>query len=78
MDIDKKFSNLLTDQLRENATQFLTSRRISTALRSFEDSIKYNFDPYPDCEAEYEIPMGPGMPDLPEIGLEAGCLRLTR
>jgi hypothetical protein len=46
-------------------------------VRQF-DTIKKEFDPFEgDCEEEYEIPIK-GAPEMPEIGLEEGYLKLSK
>ena len=46
-------------------------------MRQF-DTIKKDFDPFEEeCEQEYEIPIR-GAPEIPEIGLEEGHLKLSK
>ena len=56
----------------------LTGKMLSNAVRSFEGAIKFQFDPYSDDgNLEYEIPLR-GAPDMPNIGLEDGYLKVSR
>ena len=46
--------------------------------RHFDSFIKRQFNPLdPDCEDEYEIPFA-GSADIPDIGLEAGYLKIRK
>jgi hypothetical protein len=76
--LNSEFENLLQNKLGPKAAEVLTPRRVQEAMRSFETTIKCQFNPYlPDCEAEYEIPL-PGTQDVAKIGLEGGFIKLTR
>ena len=47
-------------------------------MNQFDSSIKTQFNPYDrDCEDEYEIRLY-GSPDIPEAGLEADYMTLTK
>jgi hypothetical protein len=51
---------------------------LANAVKSFEGATKFQFDPFSeDCDAEFEVPLR-GAPDIPNIGLEDGYLKITR
>jgi hypothetical protein len=48
------------------------------AIKNFEGNLKFVFDPFSeDCDDEFEVPL-PGAPDIPDIGLEEGYLKLSK
>ena len=61
----------------DTADSILTRKCIVETVRQF-DTIKKEFDPFEgDCEEEYEIPIK-GAPEMPEIGLTEGYLKLSK
>jgi len=63
--------------LGDKADSILTRKCIVETVRQF-DTIKKEFDPFErDCEEEYEIPIK-GAPEMPEIELEEGYLKLSK
>jgi len=51
---------------------------LANAVKSFEGAIKFQFDPFSEaCNAEFEVPLR-GAPDIPNIGLEDGYLKVTK
>ena len=74
--LDQGFENLIRKKLGTKADSIITLNIASELNKQF-DSIKRNFDPYdPDCESVYEIPMR-NAPEMPNIGLEEGYLKLS-
>ena len=56
----------------------LNDKRRIELRRHFDSFIKRQFNPLdPDCEDEYEIPFA-GAADIPDIGLEAGYLKVRK
>jgi hypothetical protein len=69
---------LLYSKFGPRAEDILTPRRRAEASRSFETSIKCQFNPLaPGCDEEYEIPI-PGAEDMLSVGLEDGYLTLSK
>ena len=54
---------------------FWMQEKLRDLLRFYELTIKQKFNPFDD--SEFECPLI-GAPNLPEVGLEDGCLRLSR
>jgi hypothetical protein len=76
--LDEDFERLLRNKLGRHATSILTARRAIEAAKYFDSGFKRNFYPYDrDSESDFEVPLV-GAPDIPEIGLEAGYLKLTK
>jgi hypothetical protein len=68
---------LIRNKLGPKADSILTKKAAVDCLKNFEN-IKREFNPYDqDCENEYEIPIK-GAPEMPEIGLEEGHLKLSK
>lgn len=65
---------MLKRKLGDHADKILTPRLLETLKNDFDNGIKRNFDE--DLEEEPEIEMG-NAPDIPEIDLEDGLLKLT-
>jgi hypothetical protein len=78
--LNEGFETLLRNKLRRNATKILTPERLVEPIDSFDTVLKRQFNPYDkDCEDEYQIRFsGPSPPDIPEVGLEAGYMKLTK
>jgi hypothetical protein len=75
--LDLGFERLIRNKLGAKADTILTKKTAVECLRYFE-SIKREFNPYdPDCENDFEIPIR-GAPEMPEIGLEEGHLKLSK
>jgi hypothetical protein len=56
----------------------LTKAMLENAVKSFEGAMKFQFDPFSeDCDAEFEVPLRRA-PNMPNIGLEDGYLKVTR
>jgi hypothetical protein len=69
---------MLRRKLDDKADRILTPPRLREAMRYFETTIKYAFNPCSDsCETEFDVPL-PGAPDTPDIKLEDGFLQLTK
>jgi hypothetical protein len=76
--LNKGFEDLLRKKLGNQANAILTVRRLSEAIRYFENSIKRAFNPFDDaCDDEYDIPLS-GARDMPSIDLEDGYLKLSK
>jgi hypothetical protein len=76
--LDQGFQELLRQKMGRHANSLLTIKRAFETAKWFDDGTKRHFNPYDkDCEPEFEIPLV-GVPDVPEIGLEYGYLRLKR
>jgi hypothetical protein len=65
---------MLKTKLGDQANTILTTRVMENIKSEFNINIKRNFDE--DSEEEYEVDMGRA-PDMPEIGLEEGMLKLS-
>jgi hypothetical protein len=66
------------EKLGRHAPLLWTPRRALEAAKYFENGIKRYFNPYDkECEMDYEIPLV-GAADAPDVGLEAGYLRLKK
>jgi hypothetical protein len=75
--LDEEFVRFLKNKLGRHATTILDAKRLAEATKQF-DTLKRSFNPCEeDCEPEYEFTFA-GAPDIPEIGLEAGYLRLQK
>jgi hypothetical protein len=69
---------MLRRKLGDQADTILAPQRLREAMRFFETSIKYVFNPCSEsCETEFDVPL-PGAPDTPSIKLEDGFLQLTK
>jgi hypothetical protein len=78
MYLNAGFVRVLHSRLGPRAKDILTPRRRAEALRSFETSIKCQFNPLaPGCDEEYEIPI-PGAEDMLSVRLEDGFLTLSK
>jgi len=76
--LNEAFEQLIRQKLGAKAKDILNPRSLSEAMRSFETTIKSQFDPLvTECEDEFEIPI-PGAPELPDIGLSYGYLKLSK
>jgi hypothetical protein len=76
--LTRNFEKLLHERLGPHSQEVLTRKRMIDAVKNFEGNLKLNFDRYdPDCGTEFEIPL-PGAPDVPDVGLEEGYLKLTK
>jgi hypothetical protein len=68
----------LRKKLGSKANEILVPKKLSQALRYFENNIKPSFNPLDknyDTESGFDIPMP--SPDNPALGLEDGFLKLT-
>ena len=55
----------------------LTPKRVAEAVKTFEQDIKFTFNPYSDDEEDsFEIPL-PGAPDIPQLKLIECCLPIS-
>jgi hypothetical protein len=55
-----------------------STRQVSSVTEYFETEIKRDFNPYsPDCEEEYELYLR-GSPDIPQVGLKDGYLKISK
>jgi hypothetical protein len=62
----------------EHAPRILNAQTLARLLKEFEGSTKKDFNPYrPDCEDIYPINFT-DYPDVPEVGIQGGYLRLRR
>jgi hypothetical protein len=78
MFLNKNFEMLLRRKLGDQAATILTAKRINEAIRFFENNIKRVFNPYDSmCETEFEVPLN-NVPDIPDIGLQDGYLKLSK
>lgn len=69
---------LLRKKLGAEANEILTDARLESTKHHFEYYIKRQFNPLDkDCQAAFEIPLRAAR-DMPEKGLIAGYLKLTR
>ena len=76
--LSRNFENFIRMRLGDRGRSILTPLMMKSALKSFEGSIKFEFDPFsPDSEAYYEIPLR-GAPDIKDIGLVQGYLKISR
>lgn len=76
--LDQGFEALLMRKLGRHAKAMLTDKRRIELRRHFDSFIKRQFNPLDsDCEDEYEIPFA-GSVDIPDIGLEAGYLKIGK
>jgi len=74
--VDQLFGKLVQDRLGRMAESVL--KRSKESLSQQFESIKLHFNPYDDDVADlYPIAVGEA-PDIPQIGLQEGYLRLTR
>lgn len=78
MHLDLGFEELVRNKLGTYGPSLLTPERHREILKYFETQIKEEFNPTdPECEAEYPTPFH-GVPDLPEIGIQSGYLKLRK
>lgn len=76
--LDKGFIRLLKNKLGPKAGEILTPECIKTCISEFNSTIKLDFDPLEDSsETEYGFYVR-NAPDIPDIGLEHGLLRLSK
>jgi hypothetical protein len=76
--LDEGFEALVKRKLGRHSATILTPKRILEFKRQFDSFIKRQFDPFDeDCEEEYEVNLA-GAPDIPEVGLEAGYLKIKK
>jgi hypothetical protein len=77
--IDDAFVRFLRHRRGGHAEEILLStRQVSSATKYFQTVIKRDFNPYsPDCEEEYELDLQ-GSPDIPQLGLEDGYLKISK
>jgi hypothetical protein len=72
------FKELLVTKLGPKHIDVLTPKRIAEAVNSFENNIKFTFNPYSDDEEDaFEIPL-PGAADIPEAKLQDGYILISR
>jgi hypothetical protein len=65
-------------KLGDRSEEVLTPRCLAEAMRSFETTIKSQFNPLSaECEEEFEIPI-PGAPEIPDRGLSYGYLKISK
>lgn len=58
---------------------FLNAKHLAELVRQFETSIKHRYNPYDaSCDNDFEIPVGAMVPDMPEVGIKDGYLKLSR
>lgn len=77
--LNEEFENLLRKKLGKNAKRILTPESLEEPMGKFDSTIKRQFNPYEaDCEDEYQIRLSGNPPDIPEAGLEAGYLKVTK
>jgi hypothetical protein len=77
--LNEGFENLLRKKLGRHAKRILTAESLEEPMTNFENALKRNFNPYePDCEEAYEIRLSGRPPDIPEAGLEAGYIKVTK
>jgi hypothetical protein len=76
--LTKGFENLLRRKLGARANEILTSKKLLSARKQFDNTIKTSFNPFDsNCDQEFEISIHQA-PELPELGLEDGYLKLTK
>lgn len=75
--LDQGFENLLRKKVGTKAEAILTPKNLRSALDNFQ-RIKGEFDPYSDdSELVYEFFLR-GAPEMPDIGLEEGYLKVSK
>jgi hypothetical protein len=75
--LNQRFEWILRKRFERKADSILTPKRVAELVRHFDSSIKRDYNPLePDADTEYEVPIV-GVPDMPDIGLEDGYLRLS-
>ena len=78
MYLNDGFERLIRAKLGARAEEILNKRTLAVTLRSFETTIKCQFNPLaPISEEFYEVPI-PGAPTIRVIGLERGFMTLTK
>lgn len=79
MHLDSGFEQLVRNKLgMRHAATILTPERLAEVRNYFDRVIKLEFNHFEEnCEPEYPIGF-PGLPDVPEIGIREGYLRLTK
>jgi hypothetical protein len=76
--LNAEFENLVRGRLGNRVDDVLSERALSVSMEMFNSWIKCTFDPDDeDGEDEYDIPL-PGAPQIPEIELQGGYLRLSK
>lgn len=72
------FEALVRGKLGNMATELLRPTKLRELLQFYERGIERFFNPLDaDCESEFELPFMDA-PDIPEIGLDGGFLRVSR
>ena len=78
MYLNDAFERLIRAKLGARAEEILNKRTLAVTLRSFETTIKCQFNPLAAISEEfYEVPI-PGAPTIKTIGLEGGFITLTK
>ncbi len=72
------FEKFLRQGLGPRAEQILTKERLAGAVRNFELTIKFTFNPWSDtCPPFFEVPLR-GAPDIPEASLKDHWIKLSK
>lgn len=76
--LDQRFEQLLRTRIGKNVAEVLKPARLEEAMKTFNATIKCNFDPFAeDCDDTFDIRL-PGARDIPEIQLNDEYLSLTK
>lgn len=76
--LDQSFENLVRTKLGRKAESIITEQLAAEIMSQF-DTIKRKFNPFDNgCESEYEIGPLRGAPEMPDIGLMEGYLKISK